>query len=255
MDLALPRIRVGSYKSATHRARVATEGWAEENLYCPECDSNRLNRSRAGMPAIDFNCPDCEAPFQLKSSSKPFGQRITDAAYEAMRRAIEEDRTPHLVALHYGMDSWDVHSVLLVPRFAFSLAAVERRKPLSSTARRAGWVGCNILLSAIPESARIHLIENGVVAPRKLVRDTYQRLRPLGRIQAKARGWTLDVLRVVESLGKTEFTLPEVYAHEARLQRLHPDNRHVQDKIRQQLQRLRDLGFLDFTGPGRYRLR
>ena len=30
-----------------------------------------------------------------------------------------------------------------------------------------------------------------------------------------ARGWTLDVLNVVRSLGKGEFTLAEVYAHEA----------------------------------------
>jgi type II restriction enzyme len=33
----------------------------------------------------------------------------------------------------------------------------------------------------------------------------------------------------------------------------HPDNRHVPDKIRQQLQVLRDLGFVEFLGGGRYR--
>ena len=34
---------------------------------------------------------------------------------------------------------------------------------------------------------------------------------------------------------------------------LHPDNRHVRDKIRQQLQVLRDLGLVEFLGRGRYR--
>ena len=34
---------------------------------------------------------------------------------------------------------------------------------------------------------------------------------------------------------------------------LHPDNRHVLDKIRQQLQVLRDMGFVEFLGRGRYR--
>ena len=33
------------------------------------------------------------------------------------------------------------------------------------------------------------------------------------------------------------------------------DNRHVRDKIRQQLQVLRDLGLLEFRGDGSYRLR
>ncbi len=69
------------------------------------------------------------------------------------------------------------------------------------------------------------------------------------------RGWTLDVLLIVESLGKPEFDLPEVYAYEEKLRKLHLQNRRVQPKIRQQLQKLRDLGLLTFLGGGRYRLR
>ena len=37
--------------------------------------------------------------------------------------------------------------------------------------------------------------------------------------------------------------------------KLHPDNRHVRDKIRQQLQVLRDHGYLEFVSRGSYRLR
>ncbi|HKW64795.1 MAG TPA: hypothetical protein VJN89_19735 [Candidatus Acidoferrum sp.] len=69
------------------------------------------------------------------------------------------------------------------------------------------------------------------------------------------RGWTLDVLQVVQSLKKSEFSLQDVYAHADALARLHPANRHVHPKIRQQLQVLRDLGLLDFLGGGDYRLR
>ncbi|MGD0253732.1 MAG: hypothetical protein ABSC01_13675 [Verrucomicrobiota bacterium] len=38
------------------------------------------------------------------------------------------------------------------------------------------------------------------------------------------------------------------------LERLHPDNRHVRDKIRQQLQVLRDLGLLLHIERGVWRL-
>jgi type II restriction enzyme len=62
------------------------------------------------------------------------------------------------------------------------------------------------------------------------------------------------VLQVVQSLGKMEFTLADVYAHAGSLAKLHPHNRHVRDKIRQQLQVLRDLGLLAFLYPGSYRL-
>jgi type II restriction enzyme len=51
-----------------------------------------------------------------------------------------------------------------------------------------------------------------------------------------------------------EFTLADVYGHVDSLAKLHPHNRHVRDKIRQQLQVLRDLGLLQFLGGGSYRL-
>jgi len=63
------------------------------------------------------------------------------------------------------------------------------------------------------------------------------------------------VLTVVRSLGRTQFVLDDVYAKERELGRLHPDNRHVRDKIRQQLQVLRDKGLVEFSERGNYRLR
>jgi len=87
------------------------------------------------------------------------------------------------------------------------------------------------------------------------VRNSYNRLRPLEKLQVEKRGWTLDVLQVVQALGKMDFTLVDVYAHNAALAKLHPKNAHVRDKIRQQLQVLRDLDLLEFLGGGSYRLR
>ena len=48
--------------------------------------------------------------------------------------------------------------------------------------------------------------------------------------------------------------LADVYKFENYLGELHPDNHHVRDKIRQQLQVLRDAGILEFIGRGRYRV-
>jgi len=42
----------------------------------------------------------------------------------------------------------------------------------------------------------------------------------------------------------------DFYAHGDSLAKLHPQNAHVRDKIRQQLQLLRDLGLLTFLGSG-----
>ena len=231
MNLALPTTDLHRYKSASQRARIGTESWGAANFFCPACESPRLNVVAAqGTAAIDYFCPSCESPFQLKSQSKPLGGRIVDAAYSEMKRAILEDRTPNLFVLHYDLDTWAVRTVLLVPHFAFALSAVERRKPLASTARRAGWVGCNILLDKIPVHARIPIVNEGTPRPRSEVRASYNRLRPLEKLHVEKRGWTLDVLQVVQSLGKLEFTLADVYAHAAALAKLHPANRHIDRK-------------------------
>ncbi|HTS12083.1 MAG TPA: DpnI domain-containing protein [Candidatus Limnocylindrales bacterium] len=254
MQLALPTRGLAGYTSGSQRARIATELWGLENLYCANCNSRSLNPSPPNTPAIDFECPKCRICFQLKSQSHAFGSRIVDSAYSKMVREIKLNRTPNLFALRYDLESWDVRDLLLIPSFAFPLSAIEKRKPLALTARRAGWVGCNILLGAIPSDARIPLIANSVPVPPKQVREQYARIRPLKSLKADQRGWTLDILNVVRSLNKREFSLSEVYAHDEELAALHPANRHVRDKIRQQLQILRDLGLLQFLGAGTYKL-
>jgi type II restriction enzyme len=255
MELLMPFEPGAGYRSASQRARLASEAWGEANLYCCSCDSLKLRPCVPNSEAIDFTCPSCTDTYQLKSQRTKFSHRIIDAAYGAMCRAIVENRTPNLIALHYDSDTWQIKNALLVPRFTFSLSVIEKRKPLAATARRAGWIGCNIRLDRIPTDAKIPLIEDGVVAELKSVRHRYELLRPLETLNAEARGWTLDVLRIVRGLGAKQFDLSDVYTGEAELQTLHPGNSHVRAKIRQQLQRLRDLGFIEFLGAGRYRLR
>jgi type II restriction enzyme len=254
VKLHLPTASLERYKSASQRARVGTESWGATNFFCPACDSPKLDVAPGNTAALDYTCPRCAQPFQLKSQSRPFGAKILDSAYSEMKRAIVEDRTPNLYVLHYDLAAWAVRAVILVPHFAFALSAVERRPPLAPTARRAGWVGCNILLNKIPKDARIPIVENGRFRPSSEVRHAYQRLRPLEQLKAEMRGWTLDVLNVVRSLNKEEFSLPEVYAYTDELAELHPKNSNVQPKIRQQLQILRDLNLLKFLGGGHYRL-
>ena len=114
------------------------------------------------------------------------------------------------------------------------------------SARRAGWVGCNILLCNIPPDVRIPWVENGVAASPPEVRTKFRSVSSLANVAPAERGWTLDTLKVVRTIGKGEFSLADVYAYVPEFHVLHPNNRHIRDKIRQQLQILRDLGFLQF---------
>lgn len=255
LNLSLPTIDLENYKSGSQRARIGTESWGASNLFCLSCESPRLAQASRNTPAIDFACPVCHSTYQLKSQSKPFGTKVLDSAYSEMEKKILEDLAPNLFVMQYDLSTWTVRTVILIPKFAFSLSTLERRKPLAPTARRAGWVGCNILLARIPQDARIPVIEDGAPRHPSAVRRAYEKLRPLADLKIERRGWTLDVLQVVRSLGKLQFTLQEIYSREMILAKLHPQNAHIRDKIRQQLQVLRDLGFLRFLGTGSYRLK
>jgi len=264
-----------AYTSGAQRARVVTESWGESNLYCPNCSSPKLTWLEPGHPASDYSCPKCRFWFQLKSQRARIGDSITDGAYRAMMDAIRHDETPNFYFMQYELATWRVKNLLLVPSFAFPPSAIIKRKPLSSAARRAGWVGCNFDLSRIPADARIQIVKTvfqggtdilsvnskhrleactTLITPPTEVRERFKRVKPLKDIPVQMRGWTLDVLNAIRRLGKTEFTTADAYAFTRELEKLHPDNRHVRDKIRQQLQVLRDAGLLLHVERGVWRL-
>lgn len=253
MDLHCRTELASAYKAGPQIARVLSEDWCTRELYCAACDSNRLTRSRANTPSLDFACPRCEQLYELKCLKRWNPKKIVDAGYEAMMRAVRSDRTPNLLVLHYS-SNWLVQNLILIPRVFFTESVIEKRKPLSSKARRAGWVGCNILLEQIPEDGKIAMISSGLCFPERRIREEFSRVRRLSEVPPRMRGWTIDVLNAIRHLGKTRFSLPELYALESELQAIHPNNRNVRPKIRQQLQVLRDLKLLKFTSPGSYEL-
>jgi type II restriction enzyme len=254
VNLSMTGELAAAYTSGAQRARVVTEAWARSQLYCANCDSSSLGETPANNRAIDFVCPRCNAPFQLKAKSSSLGETVTDGAYTAMLAAIREDRTPNLLLMRYALPAWEVRDLLLIPSFMFPESAVIKRKPLAATARRAGWVGCNIDLRRIAPEARIPIIAGSSPTDPAQVRTRYDQLKPIREIKTAQRGWTLDVLNIVRRLGLAEFKNEDVYAFDRDLEKLHPGNRHVRDKIRQQLQVLRDAGLLLHIGSGVWRL-
>ena len=234
-------------------ARVVTEEWCAREVYCAACDSDCLTPSRANTPAIDFTCPKCTQHYQLKSLKHWNPKKVVDAGYDAMMRAISTDRTPNLLILQYAND-WVVDNLLLIPKVFFSESVIEKRPPLGPQARRAGWVGCNILLSEIPQDGKIRIVSQRSAIPKEEVRYEFSRIRRLAEVPPRLRGWTLDVLSAIRRLGKTRFSLQELYQSEPEMRSLHPGNNNVRPKIRQQLQVLRDVGLVRFVRPGEYLL-
>jgi type II restriction enzyme len=242
-----------TFVSASQTARVDTESWASTNMFCPNCGASSLSPYPANKPVADFYCDECGDQYELKSQSRQFGRKVADGAYETKMERLASDTSPNLILLQYDRAQRRVENLKVVPKFFFAPHAIEKRKPLASTARRAGWVGSNILLDRIPGSGKISVIRQGLIRDRTEVLREWNNLRFVERRLGEARGWLLEVMQCVDRIGTTEFTLADVYSFEDELAALFPLNNNVRPKIRQQLQVLRDAEYIGFLGGGRYR--
>ena len=259
MDLRLNRSLGSQYRSNSQVARVITEAWATDNLYCLACPSDQLTATRANTRVRDFSCPACGASYQLKSKSGRHGRIVQNSAYGPKIAAIDQGRAPHYAFLDYNRDNWTVTGLFVTPGQFITRSAVQRREPLQDTARRAGWVGSNILLNEIPQDGRISLVSDSQCRDPDAVRNDWNRVAFLSSDARASGGWGAEVLACIRLLqsetGKREFTLQAFYTRFVEsLARSHPDNHNVEAKIRQQLQVLRDGGILNFQGRGRYRI-
>ena len=253
MDLRFNQTLTSGYHSSSQISRVLTEDWLERNMFCPVCGAPVLEHYKANMPVADFFCDNCKSDFELKSKESKtakVGNKIVDGAYGTMIERITSLRNPNLFVMTYA--DWAVNNLLIIPMFFFVPDVIEKRKPLADTARRAGWIGCNIEIGGIPDSGKIFIIKNGREEEKSKVVDQYQHTMALQTSKIESRGWLMDVLKCVERIPNADFSTDDIYSFADELQLKHPDNNFVKDKIRQQMQFLRDKGFLKFTTRGHY---
>ncbi len=253
INLAFDTTLAAGYSSKSQIARRLTEGWVNTNMYCPRCGNSTVVQSPNNSPVSDFSCVSCGNIFELKSKNGYFGKTVNDGSYDKMIQRITSNSNPDFLFLEYDNIRMNVHDLIVVPKHFFIPAIIERRSPLSQEARRAGWVGCNILLASIPKQGRIALIAKGKIEPQESVIEKLNRTKLLLEGNLERRGWVFDVLKCLNSIQKDSFSLTEVYQFESILAKKHPKNNNIQAKIRQQLQILRNAGYIDFLGHGEYR--
>lgn len=249
-----PQIASG-YSSMSQKIRVMSEAWVSKFGFCPNC-GDCLSGFENNRPVADFFCPSCDQEYELKSKKNTLGKKINDGAYETMMKRLESYNNPNLFILSYDLNNYKVKNFLIVPKFLFVPSLIEKRKPLSLNAKRAGWTGCNILIDEIPKSGKIFYIKDSVPQNKNKVLTNWKKIMFLNEKtnNNNLKGWILDVMKCIDLLGKKEFSLEDIYSFEEALKLKHPNNSHVKDKIRQQLQYLRDKGYLEFISKGQYRV-
>lgn len=253
MDLRFNISLAEGYKSAAQIARILTEDWLARNMYCPVCGETSITKAEPNAPVKDYVCNHCKSQYELKSKrifSDIYTTKVNDGEYKTMIDRITSLDNPSFFFMHY--DNYEVNNLIIVPKCFFVPEIIEKRKPLTENAKRFGWEGCNILLQQIPNFAKIAIIRNKEVLEANSVCREFNKIYTLQTNSIESRGWLFDVLNCVERLDET-FSLKELYTFVEELKIKHPNNKFIEAKIRQQLQFLRDKGFIDFSSRGNYR--
>jgi type II restriction enzyme len=241
-----------NYTSNSQIARVLTESWVLNNSYCPSCGEAYLHKYDNNKPVADFLCNTCNEQYELKSKSGKLTKLISDGAYATMIERINSKENPNFFFLTYSK-KLTVENFLIIPKQFFTTEIIVKRKELGPTAKRAGWVGCNIDISNVAEAGRVYLVKDEKVIDKKIVEIAFKKTLFLRDKSTDSKGWILDIMRCVDSIKENEFTLDEMYHFESHLKQKYSNNHFIKDKIRQQLQVLRDKGLLEFVGRGKYR--
>lgn len=251
MNLTFPEINGLPYKRLSQRIRVLSEAWLKNEMYCPACGNEDLTKLPNNSKLADFRCNECGEIYELKSKGGAIGKTILDGAYYAAIERITSSTNPNLFVLRY--EGNNIRDLTLVPKYFFTADTLKIRRALSQQARRAGYIGAVIMYGNIPRQGKIDV----VVSQSEILKDTvmknYRRAVSLKVNDINMRGWLMDIMLCIEKIAGEIFSLNDIYAFIGELTVKHPDNRNITAKIRQQLQLLRNKGFMEFLGGGKYR--
>jgi len=81
MKLTFDTQLTADYKSQSQKARVLTEHWVNETVFCPNCGCLNIDKYPNNRPVADFFCSNCREDYELKSKQNNIGTKILNGAY------------------------------------------------------------------------------------------------------------------------------------------------------------------------------
>ena len=117
---------------------------------CAICNEKALIKYKTNEKAKDVKCERCNCQFQIKATKhtkkKQTSLKLLGADYKTTYSSIKENDVHYIVLLYSVIgDIYTINDIYFIDRVNINESCVIPRKPLSSTAKRAGWQGCMLV--------------------------------------------------------------------------------------------------------------
>src|ERR1700682_4119681 len=92
------------YVSGAQNARVVSELWVRNEMYCPNCGNQKITQFMANRPVADFYCAACAEEYEIKSQKAKFGSKVLDGAFRTMCQRLDSSNNPSLILINYSLE-------------------------------------------------------------------------------------------------------------------------------------------------------
>lgn len=146
-----------NWKSESRLVGEACEYYVKNEVKCFRCKSNNFEKCKTNEKSKDLICITCNQMYQIKAKCITCKQvdnikckgkfNTIGGEYSTTLNNINE-KIDYIIILYEKL-SYKILSMLYITNENISSKCIIPRKPLSSTAKRAGWQGCNIIFDNI----------------------------------------------------------------------------------------------------------
>jgi type II restriction enzyme len=120
-------------------------------MSCPICNNKALVKYQTNQKSKDVKCEKCSCQIQIKATKhkkQSTSLKLLGAEYKTTCLSIKENNVNYLVVMYSVVgDKYIINDIYFINHTHINESCIIPRKPLSHTAKRAGWQGCMLVFN------------------------------------------------------------------------------------------------------------
>lgn len=146
--------KIQSEKKWTSNSKIVGEAVEDcvITMLCPICNNKELIKYNMNEKSKDVMCKGCNCQIQIKAKKQikkeETSLKLLGAEYKTTCSSIKENNVHYLVILYsVTNDIYTINDIYFINSEDINETCIIPRKPLSPTAKRAGWQGCTLIFN------------------------------------------------------------------------------------------------------------